>query len=131
VTYWFVSHASCDNARLAPVINALLQCDIPLWFDRPYDLGFSSDRFTGYILEGEPWTLELLNALVRACGIVYFPSEASANSDECRLEIALGRTFSLITNFKIIPVLLDEDSWKFPKSRQFNEEHSCGSCFNA
>lgn len=112
MSYWFISHSSSDNKRIAPVVEALLESDVPLWFDRPYDLGLPTHLFVGYIREGEPWTIEILGALIRSCGIVCFPSDAAQSSDECRLEIALGRTFATVISFRIVPILLDESSWR-------------------
>jgi hypothetical protein len=51
--------------------------------------------------------------MVGACGIICFPSEAALRSDECRLELALGRIFGEVCNFKIFPVLLDSASLGF------------------
>lgn len=110
MSYLFVSHASRDNARLKPVVEAALNSGLALWFDRPYELGLPTSRFVGYIREGESWTMEILQAMVDASGVLCFPSRASAASDECRLELALGRVFGAVCDFKTFPVLLDEES---------------------
>jgi hypothetical protein len=91
----------------------MLEHGLSLWFDRPYDIGLKTTCFAGYIREGEPWTMEILHAMVGACGIICFPSEAASRSDECRLEFALGRVFGAVSSFKIFPVLLDDASFQF------------------
>jgi len=53
--YIFVSHASADNDRLKPVIVALLDAKIPLWFDKPRRLKLPENYFEGHIREGEKW----------------------------------------------------------------------------
>lgn len=47
MSYLFVSHASRDNARLKPVVDAALDSGLALWFDRPYELGLPTSRFAG------------------------------------------------------------------------------------
>jgi hypothetical protein len=112
MAYWFVSHASADNDRLAPIVVGMIDAGLPLWFDRPGDIGVPNSRVAGFIREGQIWSDEILLALSSACGMVFFPSSAARASEECRLEIAFARTFALVSSFRVIPILIDDDAWR-------------------
>lgn len=113
MSYWFVSHASLDKPRVKPVAEALINQNVPLWIDRPYDINIATNHVSGYIREGEEWTLEILKGLVNSCGVLTFTSEASSKSDECRLELGLARVFSLATDFPIVPVVFETSDWTY------------------
>lgn len=84
--YYFVSHASADNAQIRPIIQVLLDAGIPLWFDRPRDAGFDPDLFVGSLSANERWTDQLNEALAQSRGLIWFPSENYVKSDECKRE---------------------------------------------
>ena len=113
--YYFVSHASLDNARIRPIILGLLDAGIPLFFDRPHDIGVSPRRFVGKIKKGTDWTQSLNVALERARGCLWFPSEAYANSEECARECALANYFDDRSgyDYDLISIFVDEDAPNF------------------
>lgn len=78
----FVSHANADKPRLRTLIEALLDENIPLWIDRPEEIGLD-ERFLrcGRIRSGADWRNEIGNALRQAAGVLFVLSR-QANSRE-------------------------------------------------
>ena len=69
----FVSHVSEDKQRLRPYLERLMDGGIPLWIDRPEEIGFGArypvkDRI-GY---GSDWRQSIRHALEEARAILVF-----------------------------------------------------------
>ncbi|MEL6861663.1 MAG: toll/interleukin-1 receptor domain-containing protein, partial [Pseudomonadota bacterium] len=110
--YYFVSHASADNAQIRPIIQILLDAGIPLWFDRPRDAGFDPDLFVGSLSANERWTDQLNEALAQSRGLIWFPSENYAQSDECKRERNCADMLKgIMTEFVVAGVCISADTF--------------------
>ena len=119
-SFLFVSHASADNPRLKPVVQALLDAGLPLWFDKPGDLEMSISDFAGHIPIGESWSEELIDRMRSAHAMVYFPTENYEMSRECRFEHAQAFVHRSASRhqFKIIALVLSEADFRSFDPRQ-------------
>ena len=74
----FVSHADPDKRRIAPLIGALLDHDIPLWIDRPEEIS-DDERFLkcSRIRPGPDWRQEIEDALRNAACVLFLLSKES------------------------------------------------------
>ena len=89
--YAFISYASADRARVAPVIAALQGAGVPVWLDRQ-DIG-----------AGENYALEIAEAIERAAVLVLCCSAASLASRNVRQEVALAWKYER----PYVPLLLE------------------------
>ena len=111
--YFFVSHASADNDQIRPIIETLLDAEIPLWFDRPRDMGLDPDRFVGSLSPNERWTTQLNEALAWARGLIWFPSANYSKSDECKRELACADMLTLIMpEFEVAPICISSEAFQ-------------------
>lgn len=111
--YFFVSHASADNAEIRPVIEVLLEAGIPLWFDRPRDMGLDPEQFVGSLSPNERWTTQLNEALAWARGLIWFPSANYSVSDECKRELACADMLTLIMpEFEVAPICISGQAFQ-------------------
>lgn len=115
--YVFVSHASADNARLRPVMLALLDAGIPLWFDKPNhpDIRIEDDRFAGYINGGKVWSGAIDDhALPESSAFLIFPSAAAMESKPCWHEVAsaMSRWRTTAQRYFIAPLFLEDAALK-------------------
>lgn len=110
--YYFVSHASADNDQIRPIIEALLDADIPIWFDKPEKISLSIDRFVGKVPVGLDWSQVLDVALERARGCIWFPTKNYLASEECKRErdLAIFLRNSKGYDYKNIAVLASRDA---------------------
>ncbi len=92
--YIFVSHCSADNARILPVLVALLEEGIPLWLDKPEAQGLHLDRnsFAGCLKFGEKWFLGGQDALASSSGVIVFPSTSARKSGEVYREVGYAQS---------------------------------------
>lgn len=116
--YLFVSHATADNMRLRPVVLALLDAGIGLWFDKPQDIDISHERFAGYIGSSEDYRVAIEQALAASWGFLVFPTATWQASKECFAEgrRAFEREHDLKRQgyeYRIAPALLERDDYKF------------------
>jgi hypothetical protein len=92
--YVFVSHANLDKASLKPILGALLAAGIPLWIDRPGEVGIAGHRLVlPGIRPGSEWDAEIRKAYEGAACILFFLSRNSNNparSDSLFLEFDHG-----------------------------------------
>ena len=118
--FLFVSHASLDNARLKPVIQALLGEGLPLWFDKPGDLNMSISDFAGHIPIGKSWSEELIDQMMFAHGMIYFPTENYEASKECIFEKAQASIHRRKSNnrFKMMALALSDKDFQSFDGRQ-------------
>ncbi len=70
----FVSYAHADGDRVGPLISALTESGINLWFDEG-------------IAPGNQWTADLANAIERCSAFLYIVTPASVASDHCVNEV--------------------------------------------
>ncbi|MCS3896274.1 hypothetical protein M2171_005407 [Bradyrhizobium japonicum USDA 38] len=78
--YVFVSHANLDKALLKPILGALLAAGIPLWIDRPREVGIAEHRLAlPGIRPGAGWDTEICKAYEGAACILFFLSRNSNN----------------------------------------------------
>lgn len=70
----FVSYAHADASRVAPLISALAESDINVWFDEG-------------IVPGNQWTADLADAIERSSAFLYLVSPRSVTSDHCLNEV--------------------------------------------
>jgi hypothetical protein len=116
--YLFVSHATADNPRLRPVVLALLDAGIGLWFDKPQEINIPHDRFVGYIGNAEDYRVAIEQALAASWGVLVFPTAAWQASKECFSEgrRAFEREQDLQRQgyeYRISPALLEAGDYKF------------------
>lgn len=111
LSYIFISHASADNARLKPVVAALLDAGIPLWFDRPEDLGLPRELFAGCLAFGESWRETILDVIGQGAGMLVFPSPTAAKAREVYREVGAAQLLSKKTprHFQLLSALLSPD----------------------
>lgn len=78
----FISHASADNARIRPVLIALLDAGLPIWFDKPYLSSINLDKtlFEGIIGHGDRFGDKINEAISSACAFIVFPSAHARKS---------------------------------------------------
>ncbi|MER8777027.1 TIR domain-containing protein [Mesorhizobium sp. M0977] len=78
--YVFVSHSNLDKRALKPVLEALLAAGIPLWIDRPSEVGLAEHRLVlPGIRPGADWDAEIRNAYEGAVCVLFFLSRNSNN----------------------------------------------------
>lgn len=110
--YFFVSHASADNAQIRPVLEHLLEAGIPLWFDRPRDAGFDPEQFVGSLSPNERWTTQLNEALAQARGLIWFPSANYSASDECKRELACADMLQgIMSEFEVAGICVSTETF--------------------
>lgn len=110
--YFFVSHASADNAQIRPILEHFLEAGIPLWFDRPRDADLEPDQFVGSLSPNERWTTQLNEALAQARGLIWFPSSAYSASDECKRELACADMLQgIMAEFEVAGVCVSSDTF--------------------
>lgn len=112
--YYFVSHASADNPQIRPIIIALLDAGIPLWFDKPEKIDVALKRCVGKVPSGVDYDVALDVALAEARGCLWFPTEAFQASNECKRERDLATFLSnqAGSDYKIIPIFITDDAFK-------------------
>ncbi len=114
--FFFVSHATADNAQLRPVVLALLDAGVALWFDKPQAVDIPFERFSGYISAGVDYKVAIDDrAIPMSSGFLMFPSAKTAASAQCKVEIrnALERHRAITQvgrTYLIAPVLMAADS---------------------
>jgi len=120
----FISHASVDKPRIKPVLEFLIARGVPLWVDRPYDIGLSEDNVAGCIdrsVSGDATTAkqQIDSGLRRAYGMLIFPSEAAKRSEQVNVEIgfALAECTRTAEEYGITPFFLDEAAFSFAEWR--------------
>ena len=95
--YVFVSHANEDKPKLKALIEALLDAGIPLWIDRPEEIGLGERHLTcGRIGAGADWQQEIRRGLEYASCVLFVLSRASNSSkrsDELFREFEFGNHF--------------------------------------
>lgn len=110
--YFFVSHASADNAQIRPVLEQFLDAGIPLWFDRPRDAGLDPEQFVGSLSPTERWTSQLNEALAQARGLIWFPSASYSASDECKRELACADMLQgIMSEFEVASICVSGDTF--------------------
>lgn len=97
-SYFFVSHASSDNALVKDVIEVLLDAGVRLWFDRPQDIGIPAGKFVAKIEGGEDWEECVELAAKNASGMICFVSNEWVASEPCRREFGFAHTSRLSSN---------------------------------
>jgi hypothetical protein len=91
--YIFISYASQDIARLKPVVTALLDEGLPLWFARPNDLDIPQSLFFGRIREGRRWKQETMSkAIAEATVFLIFASKAANESRDVNQEVGYAQS---------------------------------------
>lgn len=116
--YIFVSHASADNARLRPVLIALLDAGLPLWFDKPdhHDVALPASQFAGSLQGAHAfkWRPLVNKAIREAAGILHFPSAAAAASREVTAEVIYAQALADSDDrFLIISALMGAEDGEF------------------
>jgi hypothetical protein len=122
--YVFVAHANADKRRLRPIIELLLDRDIPLWIDRPEEIGLGERHLTcGRIVAGEDWHQQIDSALAHAHCVLFFlsrNSNQSDRSDSLYREYDTGRRRGILVPVKIDP-LSEKETNPFFRLVQFIE----------
>ncbi|UPK26760.1 TIR domain-containing protein [Bradyrhizobium sp. 195] len=78
--YIFISYASLDRATVKPILGALLAAGIPLWIDRPGEVGIAAHRLAlPGIRSGASWEDEIRKAYEGAACVLFFLSRNSNN----------------------------------------------------
>src|SRR4051794_15612577 len=105
--YVFVSHANSDKPTLKPILEALLAAGIPLWIDRPIEVGLAEHRLVvPGIRPGADWDAEIRRAYEGAACVLFFLSRNSNNparSDSLFREFDYGSA-----NDKLVIAKLDD-----------------------
>ncbi|MFJ6024347.1 TIR domain-containing protein [Brevundimonas sp. NPDC092305] len=118
--YVFISHASADNARLRPVVMALLEAGVPLWIDKPEDAGLdlAPVHFVGSISKADRWTSVVDQAIARSCAMLVFPSAAAARAREVRRETERGLAMMEQNpeRYCVLPAFLDRADEAFDRA---------------
>jgi hypothetical protein len=112
----FLSHANADKPRLRRLVSRLLDEDIPLWIDRPEELGLD-ERFMrcGRIRTGADWQAEIDAALASSACVLFVLSEASNAAERSD---ALFREFDHgVRNDSLVLVAIDPPSRLKPISQ--------------
>lgn len=103
--YVFVSHANPDKPKLRRLIEALLDANIPLWIDRPEEIGLGERQLAcGRIRSGADWREEIRRALEGAGCILFLlsrESNSSTRSDELFREFEFGRSRNILVAARI------------------------------
>jgi hypothetical protein len=106
--YVFVSHANDDKTRLRPLLEAILDAGIPLWIDRPEEIGLGERHLNcGRIMPGADWQQEIRAALEHASCVLFVLSRASnssARSDELAREFEHGKSRNMLVIAQIDPI---------------------------
>jgi hypothetical protein len=109
---------------LRPIIELLLDRGIPLWIDRPEEIGLGEHHLTcGRIVAGEDWHQQIDNALAHAHCVLFFlsrNSNRSDRSDSLYREYDTGRQRGILVPVKIDP-LSDKETNPFFRIVQFIE----------
>jgi hypothetical protein len=78
--YVFVSHANLDKPALKTILEGLLAAGLPLWIDRPGEVGLSAHPLLLQgIRPGADWDEEIRNAYQGAACVLFFLSRNSNN----------------------------------------------------
>lgn len=88
--FFFVSHATLDNRALRPVLVALLDAGIPLWFDKPYhaDIDVPAARFVGYIEPGQNYQVAIDDrAIPGSAGFILLSTPNSKDNQQVYNEV--------------------------------------------
>jgi hypothetical protein len=102
----FVSHANADKARIRPLVERLLDENIPIWIDRPEELGLD-ERFLrcGRIRSGADWQGQIDAALEHSACVLFVLSRTSNLPDRSN---ALYREFQHgVRNDSLVMVSID------------------------
>lgn len=106
--YVFVSHANPDKPKLRPLIEALLDAGIPLWIDRPEELGLGERHLNcGRILAGADWRAEISRGLENASCVLFLLSRganAHERSDELIREFEHGKSRNILVVAQTEPI---------------------------
>jgi hypothetical protein len=113
VSYSFLIHAGQDKARLAPIVQHLIDAGIRLWIDDPYheDLELRREqilRLAGYIVPGADWPRQRDLALQQAGSVLVAISEASVDqqSAEVHAELAIAEFREAHEGIPVFPLAL-------------------------
>ncbi len=89
--YVFISYAHVDSAKVMPVIEAMKNAGINIWYD-------------GGIAAGSEWPEYIADKVVNCTKFVLFVSNAYMNSQNCKREI----NFAISRKKEILSVYLEE-----------------------
>ena len=102
----FVSHANADKSRIRVLVARLLDEDLPIWIDRPEELGLD-ERFLrcGRIRSGADWQQQIDFALESSACVLFVLSRASNAPERSN---ALYREFQHgVRNDSLVMVSID------------------------
>ena len=116
MVFAFISHASDDKTRIAPIIMKLRELGVLCWFDRPQDLHDSYPDFQadGRIELGEAWPDSIHDALEQCgCVVVFWSKNATPNKrvlkEEANKGLLEGKLQQVELDFGALPQL--DDIW--------------------
>lgn len=114
MTFVFVSHAGNDKERLKPLLEELLAAGIPLWIDRPSELGLETHRLVeAGIRPGKVWDDEIDDALNRSACVLFFLSRSSYSPE--RSDSLFRELDHAILGDKLVVAQIDDiDKRKLP-----------------
>jgi hypothetical protein len=112
--YVFVSHANLDKPALKAILEKLLAAGLPLWIDRPEEVGLTANRWLlPGIRPGADWDEEIRHAYQGAACVLFFLSRNSNNparSDSLFREFDYGSVNNRLVIAKIDDIGRDEMS---------------------
>ncbi len=103
----FVSYAHSDKELLEPYFNALKKANINIWYD-------------DNIIPGSEWEEEIIKKLSSAYGFLFFVTEASLSSANCKDELYQARQ----KNKKFINILIEDIDLSKPEYEWFDFRYS-------
>lgn len=106
-SFVFLSYSHADKEKVMPYFEALKQANINIWFDEGIKAGYE-------------WEKEIIHHLSNADSFIFFVTESSLLSTNCRDELYQARK----KNKKFINVLIDEIDLSKPEYEWFDFRYS-------
>lgn len=122
MAFAFLSHRNVDKPRIADFARKLVEAGVPVWIDRPEDVGLDDTEARG-IEKGESWPSQIDVALMAASVVVVFWSKAwSREAAIAALEYQVALSRSRAGHVTFFPVFLDPEVELDPDIRKLRAD---------